>query len=133
VALNTVESGRIRPENTRNSVMRPTYGSEIVLKTNVVNGPAGSPLRSCSSPSFVITLTGGRSAGDGKASTMNSATRSTPIPCDADPHNTGANLAWTRPALTPRTISSAESSPSSRYFSSRVSSASATASVSFSR
>ncbi len=33
VALNTDESGRIVPENTRNIVMWPTYGSETVLNT----------------------------------------------------------------------------------------------------
>ncbi len=51
----------------------------------------------------------------------------------ADPQRTGANFASVKPAFTPPTISCSESSPSSRYFSSSASSASATASVSFSR
>ncbi len=82
---------------------------------------------------FAVAVTGLRSAGDGKASATNAARRSAPTGFVAAPTITGANFASASPALTPRAISSGESSPSSRYFSRRLSSASATASASFSR
>ncbi len=38
----TVASGRTVPENTRTRLIRPTYGSEVVLTTSASRGPAGS-------------------------------------------------------------------------------------------
>ena len=133
VEFSREESGRARPLNTRNRLIRPTYGSETVLNTRAVSGPFGSEGRCSSVPSFFVTVTGGRSAGEGKASATKWARRSTPAGLPAAPTSTGANFASASPALTPLTISSPDSSPASRYFSSRASSASATESASRSR
>ena len=133
VALNTDESGRSLPENTRNIVMWPTNGSETVLKTNAASGPAGSLPRSFSSPLFVVATTVPRSTGEGNSSAMNASSRSIPIAFAAEPQITGAIRAFAKPAFTPTAISCSESDPSSRYFSISSSSASATASMSFSR
>ena len=64
---------------------------------------------------------------------MNASSRSIPIALAAEPQITGAMRAFAKPAFTPTAISSSESVPSSRYFSISSSSASATASMSFSR
>jgi len=74
-----------------------------------------------------------RPTGDGKTSSMKEITRSTAIGFEAAPTRTGATFASANPAFSARRISSSESSPVSRYFSSNSSLASATASVSFSR
>ena len=121
------------PENTRNIVMCPTYGSETVLNTYAVSGWAGSQARSFSSPALSRTATGPRSIGEGNSSAMNWSTRSTPSGRAAAAHRTGAIRASANPRFTPCTTSSSESSPSSRYFSISASSDSATASISFSR
>jgi hypothetical protein len=103
------------------------------LNTWAVRGSFGSQARCFSSPDFDITVTAPRSTGDGNSSAMNCRTRSTPIGLPAAAHRTGAILASAKPRLTPWRTSSSESSPSSRYFSIRESSDSATASISFSR
>ena len=133
VALNTAESGRIVPENTRNIVMWPTYGSETVLNTRAVSGCEGSQARCFSSPDFDTTVIGPRSTGEGNSSTMNWRIRSTPMGRAAAATNTGAIRASANPFFTPWTTSSSDSSPCSRYFSMSASSDSATASMSFSR
>ena len=114
VALCSEESGRTRPEYTRNRLMRPTNGSDTVLNTRAVSGPFGSHARSWVEPSFVVTLTAGRSSGDGNASAMKAVSRSAPIGLDAAATTTGVNRAPVIPALTPWTICSVDSSPDSR-------------------
>src|SRR5438105_11188901 len=128
----TEESGRNRPENTRNIEILPTYGSDTVLNTCAVSGPEGSFGRSSSSPALVVTVTV-RPAGEGNTSRTNHTTRSAPMGLAAAASSTGDTLPSAKPVFMARRISSSGSSPCSRYFSSRASSASATASVSFSR
>src|SRR5438874_12323402 len=82
VALCSEESGRTRPEYTRNRLMRPTNGSDTVLNTKAVSGPFGSHARSWVELFFVFTLTGGRSSGEGNASATNAVRRSAPIGFD---------------------------------------------------
>ena len=76
-----VWSGRRVPEKTRTRLIRPTYGSVVVLTTSATSGPAGSqeqPLRGL--PSGLVTGGTACSSGDGNAWVMTSSSSASAEP-----------------------------------------------------
>ncbi len=86
----TVVSGRMVPENTRTSEMRPTYGSVVVLTTSATSGPAGShDSGPCGRPSGLVTGGTSCSSGDGNAWVITSRISVVPSPLGAAAASTG--------------------------------------------
>ena len=86
----TTTSGRMVPEKTRTMLMRPTYGSDMVLMTSPSSGPFGSQRSPFTGlPSTVVTTGIGCSMGEGKACVMTSSSSANPTPCGAEAARTG--------------------------------------------
>ena len=115
----------------------------MILNARAANGSLSSALRSSSASASLLSgsvpVTGGMSSGDGRKSTTASSIGCTPLFLNAEPQMTGTNgapslrtdsMARLRSAAL---ISSTVSASPPRYFSSSLSSASLTFSISFSR
>ncbi len=72
-------SGRSVPEKTRTRLMRPTYGSLVVLTTSATSGPSGSHVSPGAGPPSIVVISGrGCSMGEGKPAVITSSSSSMP-------------------------------------------------------
>ena len=110
-------------------VTLPAKGSAMVLKTRAVSGPPSLASHRTAFPLASVPVAGGRSSGDGNASTTRSRRGVTPMFRAGAPHRMGKSFCSRIPRTSPSRTSLSLSSPLSRYFSSNRSSASATAST----
>ena len=115
------------PRTVRNKEICPAKGSMIVLKQSAATGASGSPSSSMS-PELSVAARPGRSLADGNA-LASASSWSTPTLRPAEPMRTGHSVPASMPECRPDRTSSAVSSPSSRYFSTRSSSAMETDSI----